>query len=236
MSNYLNQLNEMMVPSPNHRFRALDLFAGCVRLSLGFKANEILTDGIEVNADAVATYCANLSVKCNQRTLGPTDHYESDSYDIVIGGPPCQPFSVRGLQKGIDDSRGGFPIFINAVKQIRPKIWMFENVRGLMHHNRWCLDEILTRLSSLGYQITYPLVNASRYGVPQNRERLIAIGHKGCFRFPRPYTITYAAGDAIADICYTIADGSKVLTPSMDEYIKRYEKSISIYKSYRPTP
>ena len=55
---------------------------------------------------------------------------------MVIGGPPCQPFSVGGNQMGVMDARDGFPAFISAVEQAKPDIWMFENVRGLMYKNK----------------------------------------------------------------------------------------------------
>lgn len=225
MPNYLQQLNELLVPDPVPKFRALDLFAGCGGLSLGFEANGILTDGIEMNPDAVATYNTNLAGKGVAKMLHTDDEYMPHSYDIVMGGPPCQPFSVGGQQKGIDDSRDGFPIFINAVQQIKPQIWMFENVRGLLYKNRWYLDLILSRLSSFGYQIAFHVLNASRYGVPQNRERFIAVGHSGNFRFPRPLGDSYTAGDAVSDLCFAITDDTKILTPSMDQYVAKYERA-----------
>ena len=55
---------------------------------------------------------------------------------VIIGGPPCQPFSVIGKQAGITDVRDGFPIFVAAVRRIQPEIWLFENVRGLFYRNK----------------------------------------------------------------------------------------------------
>jgi DNA (cytosine-5)-methyltransferase 1 len=62
---------------------------------------------------------------------------------LIIGGPPCQLFTVVGNQKGLGDTRDGFPIFIDAVQKLCLDIWLFENVRGLLYTNKWYLDETI---------------------------------------------------------------------------------------------
>ncbi|MGG1945730.1 DNA cytosine methyltransferase [Trinickia sp. NRRL B-1857] len=221
IGDYPEQLNEMLRPAATDTATALDLFAGCGGLALGFEAAGIRTIGFEHDADCCATYRQNLRGECHEVFLTP--EYRFPKAEIVIGGPPCQPFSVGGNQHGLQDSRDGFPVFISAVEQLRPKLWMFENVRGLMYRNRWYLDQVIERLESLGYVVDARLLKASHYGVPQNRERLIVFGHDGDFNFPSelPYTVT--AGDALGELArQTPADG-KYLTPSMDAYIRKYE-------------
>src|SRR5690606_9670087 len=105
--------------------------------------------------------------------------------EIVIGGPPCQPFSVGGHQRGMKDARDGFPIFIDAVRKLQPSVFVFENVRGLLYSNKWYFELVLVELRKLGYIISYQLLNAVNYGVPQNRERLLVIGHRSSFNFPK---------------------------------------------------
>lgn len=107
---------------------ALDLFTGCGGLALGFEAAGFETIGYEMNLDGCNTYNENLTGRCQQAVLTAATTFPSA--DIVIGGPPCQPFSVGGEQKGLKDTRDGFPAFISAVEQVRPRLWLFENVRG----------------------------------------------------------------------------------------------------------
>jgi len=202
---------------------ALDLFAGCGGLALGFEVAGIKTIGYEQDKDAVATYNHNLSGECHQVTL--TTETTFPSADLVIGGPPCQPFSVGGKQQGLKDSRDGFPIFLNAVRMVKPVLCMFENVRGMMYKNKDYLAEIISGLESLGYIISYQLVKAVDYEVPQNRERLIVIGHKGGFEFPQAFKYKYTAMDALSDIAYEVLPDHKFVTTSQDVYIAKYEKA-----------
>lgn len=112
----------------------LDLFAGCGGLSLGFEAAGFKTVGFEMDVDACNTYNKNLLGSCHAVKLNINSVYPPA--DIVIGGPPCQPFSVFGHQKGVNDSRDGFPAFIAAIKKLHPAVFLFENVRGLLFANK----------------------------------------------------------------------------------------------------
>ena len=177
----------------------LDLFAGCGGLSLGFEAQGFAVTGFEMDAKAVETYNHNLLGPCFTEKL-TTETVFDEYYDVVIGGPPCQPFSVGGHQKGLDDERNGFPSFLRAIAPVKPKIWMFENVRGMLYSNKWYLDELIAQLRDMGYFVEYRLLNAVKYGVPQNRERLFVVGHQGRFSFPRPDNQVFNVGDAIGDL------------------------------------
>ena len=224
MKSYFDSLNQLKPTNSNETgLVTLDLFAGCGGLALGFEAAGFETIGYEQDIDAVATYNKNLSGICHQVTL--TTETEFPSADLIIGGPPCQPFSVGGNQHGLKDSRDGFPIFLNAVKMVKPKLCMFENVRGMMYKNKEYLSEIITRLESLGYCVSFQLVKAVHYEVPQNRERLIVIGHDGGYTFPKALDYKFTAGDALSDIANNVLPDHKFVTPSQDEYIAKYEKA-----------
>lgn len=220
---YINQINNLLKPASVRSPLVLDLFAGCGGLSLGFEAQGFATHGFEMDADSCATYRKNLQGNCTQTLL--TTQTELPPAAVIIGGPPCQPFSVGGNQKGLQDSRDGFPIFISAVKKICPEIWLFENVRGLLYKNKWYFDEILQSLQNLGYIVDYQLLNAVKFGVPQNRERLIVVGHKGKFHFPKILGKAVSAGEALEELAFMTPPESKFLTPSMDEYVAKYEKA-----------
>ena len=149
----------------------VDLFAACGGLALGFEAQGFQTMGYEKDANCCATYRTNLHGSCENEML--TSETPLPSAPVLIGGPPCQPFSVNGHQLGLKDARDGFPTFIAAVSKLQPEIWMFENVRGMLYGNRWYFDEIVFALSELGYIVEYQLLNAVNDGVPQNRERAV---------------------------------------------------------------
>jgi len=222
-SNYLETIDAILRPSISRPEAVLDLFAGCGGLALGFEAAGFGTIGFESNSDCCATYNVNLHGSCTEHFITPaTDFPEAD---VVIGGPPCQPFSVGGHQLGLDDARDGFPAFIAAVEKLRPKLWMFENVRGLLYQNRWYLDEIIQRLERAGYVVEVKLLNASHYLVPQNRERLIVVGHKGGFKFPDKCPEIVTVGQALGGFLFSEPTDGKYLTQSMDQYVAKYEKA-----------
>ena len=171
------------------------------------------------------TYKNNLLGDCFNIKLDLNMEYPKA--DIVIGGPPCQPFSVGGHQRGIKDARDGFPVFIDAIRKIRPTIFMFENVKGLLYANRGYFDLILAELENMGYTMSYKLLNAVNFDVPQNRERLFVVGHTKKFNFPKPNTYIVTVADAISDLMHTSPLESKFFTSSMDLYVAKYEKASS---------
>lgn len=223
--NYIKLINSKLVPKIAENAVVLDLFAGCGGLSLGFEAAGFTTIGYEMNPDAAATYRVNLLGECFTEKLDLNFNYPKA--DIVIGGPPCQPFSVGGNQKGIEDPRNGFPIFIDAIRKVKPKVFMFENVRGLLYANKWYFEIILEELRDLGYIIEFKLLNAVNFGVPQNRERLVVVGHNSSFNFPIQENKKTTVGDAISDMMHKAPEGSKFLTAAQDIYIANYEKASS---------
>ncbi len=222
--NYPKYISKILEPKVNNSLPlVLDLFAGCGGLSLGFEANGFKTIGYEMNKNAAKTYKKNLKGFCYTKKLEIGEDYPNA--DIVIGGPPCQPFSVRGKQNGLKDSRDGFPIFLDAVKRLSPEICLFENVRGMLYKNRNYLDEILQELISLDYNVYFELLNAKHYEVPQNRERIIVVASKKNFQFPRKQYSQITAGNAVEDLIDKPVDSKLFLTPKMDAYIKKYEKA-----------
>ena len=217
---FAQRIGELLRPKPGGPL-VLDLFAGCGGLALGFEAQGFETIGYELDGDACTTYEANLLGRCHQVRLTPD--FTFPTADVVIGGPPCQPFSVGGHQRGIEDSRDGFPVFISAVEQAQPAVWMFENVRGLLYRNRWYLDQITGSLERLGYTIRVELLNAVRFGVPQNRERVIVVGARRPFAFPVSEGSRVTAGEALGEMARRAPENGRYLTPSMDRYIAKYE-------------
>lgn len=220
---YKDYINQTLTPKIAEKEVILDLFAGCGGLSLGFEAAGYETIGYEMETSATLTYNKNLKGKCIATKLDL--NFEYPRADIIIGGPPCQPFSVGGHQKGMKDARDGFPVFIDAVRKLQPKVFMFENVRGLLYSNKWYFDLVIEELQKLGYFIDYKLLNAVNFGVPQNRERLFVVGHRATFNFPKPANKKVTVGEAIGDTMYTTPEESKFLNEAQDRYIANYEKA-----------
>lgn len=220
---YVKHLNNILKPQKTEKETVIDLFAGCGGLALGFESAGYKTIGFEMEITAAATYSKNLQSDCYPIKLDLNFNYPNA--EIIIGGPPCQPFSVGGHQKGIEDARDGFPIFIDAVKKLQPRVFMFENVRGLLYSNKWYFNLVIQELRKLGYIIDYKLLNAVHFGVPQNRERLFVIGHRAKFNFPKPHHKKVTVSDAIGDTMSIALEGSKFLNASMDTYVAKYEKA-----------
>jgi len=231
---YTDEINSILRPKEDKQINktVIDLFAGCGGLSLGFEAQGVKTIGYEKDKDACDTYNRNLNgICCNEELTVDTEY--SLSCDILIGGPPCQPFSAFGKKLGLKDSRDGFPVFISAVKKLRPEIFLFENVRGILfERNRWYFDQIIEALENIGYILDYKILNARYFNVPQNRERLFVVGYKKrSFEFPKKNNRIITAGEALEQSAYQTPPDSKFLTESMDEYIAKYEKASFCIKS-----
>lgn len=205
---------------------ALDLFAGCGGLALGFEAAGFETIGFEMDQDACATYNDNLSGRCHQLFLTPDAELVPErKIDIIIGGPPCQPFSVVGHQRGRHDDRNGFPAFLGAIRRYQPKLALFENVRGMLYRNRGYFEQIRAEMRDLGYAVSWRILNAVDFGVPQNRERLVTVAHRTEWKFPVPSgrANRVTAGDALAGLRTPDQESIRFLTPSMDKYVAAYE-------------
>ena len=214
------------LPKPNVPSGApvvLDLFAGCGGLALGFEVQGFRSIGYEMRKAAVATYSANLTGDCNEVFLELGKPH--DAADVIIGGPPCQPFSQFGYQLGKRDRRNGFPIFLNAVDRIRPKIAIIENVRGVLYRNKDYLRSVVGELERFGYAVETRILNSVHYGVPQNRERIVIVASTVGWNWPEPLvTAPITAGVALGDMAYQERHDSLYLTPGMDTYIAEYER------------
>lgn len=220
-SDYIEYLNNTIKIQPKIKYTAIDMFSGCGGLSLGFEAAGIKTIGYEMNADCCETYRKNLNSECfNEVITKCTDFPQSR---ILIGGPPCQPFSRRGKQTGQIDIRNGFPAFIEAIKKVKPDLWICENVKGLPEQNTNYFQSIIDETKKLGYIVEYKTIRLVKFDVPQNRERMVIVGHHGGFKFPKPNDYEVTSGEALGDLAIDIPDNACFLTPKMDEYIAKYE-------------
>jgi DNA (cytosine-5)-methyltransferase 1 len=190
----------------NHN--VIELFAGCGGLALGFKnaglKSELL---VEIEKDCVATLKKNLpNIRSECTDVANIDFRPwKNKVDIVSGGFPCQAFSYAGQGLGFGETRGTlFFQFARCVEEVRPKIAVGENVRGLlMHDNGRTLQTMVGTLEDLGYTVYTRLLRAQFLDVPQKRERLFIIALDKSFShpafFPRERDYTVSLREALAD-------------------------------------
>lgn len=164
--------------------RLVSLFSGCGGLDLGFEEagfNRIWAN--DFDKDAQAVFRLNLG-EIDGRDIREVGSDEIPDCDIITAGFPCQPFSNAGNRKGVHDSRGMlYKECLRIIEAKMPKVFLFENVKGLLStkyiDGRKLVDVIasdLEHMDNVGYDVNYQLLNASDYGVPQNRQRLIMVG------------------------------------------------------------
>lgn len=166
------------------RPRLISLFSGCGGLDCGFKkAGFNIVFANDFDSDAQAVYSLNLGT-IDKRDILTVNENEIPDGDILTAGFPCQPFSNAGSRKGVHDSRGMlYKECLRIIKCKMPKVVVFENVKGLLStkyiDGRNLADVIeadLSEMNGIGYNVVHKLVNASDYGVPQNRQRVLFVG------------------------------------------------------------
>jgi DNA (cytosine-5)-methyltransferase 1 len=155
------------------------LFSGAGGLDLGFKkAGFEIVWANDNDSDAVETYIKNFGDHCVLGDIEILDIKKLPKVDGIIGGFPCQGFSVANTQRTVDDSRNTlYKSFVKAVKHGQPKFFLAENVKGILSLGGGAVfSYIIKDFEKAGYICTYALVNAADYGVPQSRQRVLILG------------------------------------------------------------
>jgi DNA (cytosine-5)-methyltransferase 1 len=124
--------------------------------------------------------------------------------DLFVGGSPCQSFTLFGYQKGLEEARGTlFYDFARLIKEIEPKVFVYENVQGLVRHDRGRTWKVVQRVfDSLGYKVHYEILDAVDYGIPQKRRRIFIVGfkdHSKEFTFPDKKELKYTMQDFLIE-------------------------------------
>jgi len=215
---------ELSLPAKASGPLAVELFAGCGGLGLGFAAAGFRTAGYEMNPYACATYRTNLGGHCREVILTP----DADivAADVLVAGPPCQPFSMSGKKAGAADTRDGFPTFLAAVKRLRPAAAVLENVPALQREHGDYLAGFIRKLRRLDYRVRVDVLNAADFGVPQNRRRLFLVATRSPFDFPTPsqrFITPHTVRDALGSMVRRIPVGAGLVTSKMWKYVRSYE-------------
>lgn len=213
---------------PERTVRLATCFSGIGAIEYAFKRlglkSKIVFAG-DIDSNCKKTYFANFEITDDQwhsdiRDFNATAY--KDSIDLLVGGAPCQAFSIVGEQRGFEDTRGTlFREFARVVKESQPKLFIFENVQGLYKHDKGRTWSVIynTFRDYCGYDVHFQLLNARDYGIPQTRERLYCVGFKNStqFKYPAPIPLRYRMYDFLEDCTdsrFVTPDGKrKVLSP-----------------------
>ena len=210
---YYNIAQKRILGNKEMKPKVIDLFAGVGGLSLGFEnsgfdvvlANECDRDialAYEQNHKGTKMICSDITTLDLQETFSPY----ANKVTVVIGGPPCQGFSLKGQRKTIHDKRNFlFKYYVEVVKLVNPRYFVMENVPNLLTASRgYFRKEIEVLFNSMGYQLKMGVLNSADYGVPQNRRRAVIIGKRGgeAPDLPEPQNVTVSIWDAISDLSY----------------------------------
>ncbi len=194
---------------PERTIRLATAFSGIGAIEHAFQRlglkHKIIFAG-DIDDKCKASYFANYSISEDQ-WFSDIRSFHADKYkgniDLLVGGAPCQAFSMVGKRLGIEDARGTlFYEFARLIQESQPKIFIFENVKGLYNHDHGRTWSVMCDIfQELGYDIHYRIMNSKDYGIPQHRERVFCVGfkHKTNFAFPAPIPLEYCMYDFLED-------------------------------------
>lgn len=191
------------------KYTFIDLFAGIGGIRLGFEAaGGHCVFSSEFDENACKTYEANFG-EHPSGDITKIDAKDIPDFDILLGGFPCQAFSIIGKKEGFENETCGTLFFEieRILKEKQPKAFMLENVRNLTAHDKGNTFKVIrTHLEALGYTVYAKVLNALDYGVPQKRERIIIVGFKDNVPFSFPKPVPMSERKTLKDILETDVD------------------------------
>lgn len=234
-----DDLSKFINTSPTtYRPRVLDLFSGCGGLSHGLaKAGFDIVAGVDNWSDALVTFERNhpgaksALVDLGQFNPDDIESIAGSDIDVVVGGPPCQGFSISGKRNPEDPRNKLYIGFVEVVAHYKPKAFILENVPNLISMAGGKVkDEIIKEFSALGYNVQYKILLASDYGVPQNRKRVVFVGVRNGLDFIYPAATFIdnkrTTSDAISDLTEdSLSEGATNKNAALTEYQKIMRKN-----------
>jgi len=196
--------------NPNATIRLATMFSGIGSIEHALKRlnlNEEIVFACDNDKYVKQSYFANYEIS-ESSWYDDVKEIDGTKYegkiDLLVGGSPCQSFSMVGKRKGFEDTRGTlFYEFARVVKESQPKIFIFENVKGLVSHDKGnTFDVIKETFNELGYHFKFKLLNSKNFGIPQHRERIFIVGFKDTnveFEFPEAIPLEYKMQDFLED-------------------------------------
>lgn len=228
----------------------IDLFCGCGGFSKGFEeAGYNICFGIDMWNDATITYQKNFPnatvlnediTKVNGKAILESTGLSANDIDVIIGGPPCQGFSVSG-KRMIDDGRNKlYKSYVQIVSDIQPKAFVMENVPGLVRlFKGQVAEQVIEDFTAIGYSVQMKILSADNYGVPQQRKRVFFVGLRNDlvangaeFVYPNPIRGTgtnipvWTCKDAISDLDFVpddrvLGEDLEYRLPAVNDYQKK---------------
>lgn len=221
------------------KFKILDLFCGAGGFSCGLDS---LSDfktviGVDFDKNVLETFAKNISGSIaihgdltDEKTKSAIITKAKElGVNMIIGGPPCQGFSLKGKNLGLDDPRNFlFLEYVKLVKEINPELFIIENVKNLINAcGGYFIKQILDEFHKLGYIVNYGILCASDFGVPQNRERAIIIGSKSkSIELPKPNGVKTTVRDAISDLAYLNSGEGEFVSRYLHEPLSDYQRML----------
>jgi DNA (cytosine-5)-methyltransferase 1 len=222
--------------NPNVAVKIGTMFSGIGAIEYALQRLNLKTDiqfACDIDEFAKQSYFANYEI-AQSAWYKDVHDIKGKKYkgklDLLVGGSPCQSFSMVGKRRGFDDTRGTlFYEFARVVKESQPNVFIFENVKGLINHdNGNTFETIKATFDELGYKYFFQVLNAKNYGIPQHRERIFVVGFKDKsvkFEFPSAIPLDYKMQDFLEDFIdskyYLKEKGVKFVTSSKNRN-KRY--------------
>jgi DNA (cytosine-5)-methyltransferase 1 len=232
----LTDWREKKFTNPNAIIKIGTMFSGIGAIEYAMKRLNLKTEiqfACDIDDFVKQSYFANYDIDEN-RWYNDVKDINGKKYkgklDLLVGGSPCQSFSMVGKRKGFEDTRGTlFYEFARVVKESQPNVFIFENVKGLINHdNGNTFETIKATFDELKYKYYFQVMNAKNYGIPQHRERIFVVGFKEKstkFTFPEPVNLEHNMQDFLEDFTeskyYLKEKGIKFVTSSKNKN-KRY--------------
>ncbi|WP_182981331.1 DNA cytosine methyltransferase [Sphingobacterium sp. UME9] len=222
--------------SPKANIRLGTLFSGIGAIECALKRLNLTHDIVfagDIDPHVKKSYYANYEISDsawhNDITKFNASKYQN-KIDLLVGGSPCQAFSAVGKRLGLEDTRGTlFYEYARVVKECQPKVFIYENVKGLLNHDHGRTWQVVNQVfKDLGYKLFSGILNSRDFGIPQNRERVFVVGFRDKtvdFSFPRPIRLERTMQDFLEDFIdskyYLKEKGVKFVTSSKNKS-KRY--------------
>lgn len=198
---------------PDKTVRLGTVFSGIGAIEHAFQRLKIkhrIVFAGDIESKCKQSYFANYQISEND-WFTDVRYFDASPYrgkvDFVVGGAPCQAFSMVGKRLGFEDARGTlFYEFARVIKECEPKVFLFENVKGLLNHDNGRTWNVIHDIfEELGYDVHFRVLNSRDYGIPQNRERLFCLGFRNptSFQFPAPIELEYRMYDFLEDFVDT---------------------------------
>lgn len=204
---------ELSFSHPERTVRIGTMFSGIGAIEHAFqrlKLNHKIVFAGDIDSKCKESYFANYEIQ-DKDWFTDVREFNASQYkgkvDFIVGGAPCQAFSMVGKRLGFEDARGTlFYEFARIIKECEPKLFLFENVKGLLNHDKGRTWRVMHDIfEELGYDVHFRVLNSKDYGIPQHRERVFCLGFKKKtkFNFPAPIDLEYIMYDFLEDYVQT---------------------------------